>query len=106
MVGQESRTALSLIDRHFAAENAHDIDATLATYTDDIVWESPARGQVYRSAPVVEAAYRDIFETLRITGMTELRKAATETTGFTDHIVELTSSATACPTCRSASAPR
>ncbi len=29
----------SIIDRHFAAENAHDIGATLATYTDDVVWD-------------------------------------------------------------------
>ena len=31
--------AIDIIDRHFAAENAHDVEATLATYTDDIVWD-------------------------------------------------------------------
>lgn len=42
---------MDIIDRHFAAENAHDVEATLATYTDDIVWddvthpESPFRGK-------------------------------------------------------------
>ena len=30
---------MDIIDRHFAAENAHDVAATLATYTDDIVWD-------------------------------------------------------------------
>jgi steroid delta-isomerase-like uncharacterized protein len=30
---------VDIIDRHFAAENAHDVAATLATYTDDIVWD-------------------------------------------------------------------
>jgi len=30
---------MDLIDRHFAAENAHDVEATLATYTDDVVWD-------------------------------------------------------------------
>lgn len=30
---------MDLIDQHFAAENAHDIPATLATYTDDVVWD-------------------------------------------------------------------
>ncbi len=30
---------MEIIDRHFAAENAHDVEATLATYTDDIVWD-------------------------------------------------------------------
>ena len=42
---------MDIIDRHFAAENAHDVEATLATYTDDIVWddvthpESPFHGK-------------------------------------------------------------
>jgi steroid delta-isomerase-like uncharacterized protein len=30
---------MDLIERHFAAENAHDVPATLATYTDDVVWD-------------------------------------------------------------------
>ena len=30
---------MEIIDRHFAAENAHDVEATLDTYTDDIVWD-------------------------------------------------------------------
>ncbi|HEX2152434.1 MAG TPA: nuclear transport factor 2 family protein [Acidimicrobiia bacterium] len=30
---------MDIIDRHFAAENAHSVEDTLATYTDDIVWD-------------------------------------------------------------------
>jgi ketosteroid isomerase-like protein len=43
---------MDIIDRHFAAENAHDVQATLDTYTDDIVWDdvtnpdSPFRGRM------------------------------------------------------------
>jgi uncharacterized protein len=33
---------MDLIDRHFAAENAHDVAATLLTYTDDVVWDDVA----------------------------------------------------------------
>lgn len=42
---------MEIIDRHFAAENAHDVEGTLATYTEDIVWDdvthpdSPFRGK-------------------------------------------------------------
>jgi steroid delta-isomerase-like uncharacterized protein len=42
---------LDIVDRHFAAENAHDVEGTLATYTDDIVWDdvthplAPVRGK-------------------------------------------------------------
>ena len=30
---------MDIIERHFAAENAHDVAGTLATYTDDLVWD-------------------------------------------------------------------
>lgn len=30
---------MDLIERHFAAENAHDVEGTLATYTDDVEWD-------------------------------------------------------------------
>jgi steroid delta-isomerase-like uncharacterized protein len=30
---------VDIIDRHFAAENAHDVEATLGTYADDIIWD-------------------------------------------------------------------
>lgn len=30
---------MDIIDQHFAAENAHDVEGTLATYTEDIVWD-------------------------------------------------------------------
>jgi steroid delta-isomerase-like uncharacterized protein len=42
---------MNVIDRHFAAENAHDVPATLETYTDDVVWDDvghpacPVRGK-------------------------------------------------------------
>jgi steroid delta-isomerase-like uncharacterized protein len=51
---------MDIIDRHFAAENAHDIEGTLATYTDDVVWDDvthpacpvqgkAAAGEIYAS---------------------------------------------------------
>ena len=42
---------MDIIDRHFAAENAHDVPATLGTYTDDVIWDDvghpacPVRGK-------------------------------------------------------------
>ena len=30
---------MDIIEQHFAAENEHDVAATLATYTDDLVWD-------------------------------------------------------------------
>jgi steroid delta-isomerase-like uncharacterized protein len=42
---------MDIIDRHFAAENAHDVPATLGTYTPDVIWDDvghpacPVRGK-------------------------------------------------------------
>ncbi len=42
---------MDIIERHFAAENAHDVPATLDTYTEDVVWDDvghpdcPVRGK-------------------------------------------------------------
>jgi steroid delta-isomerase-like uncharacterized protein len=53
---------MDIVDRHFTAENAHDVEATLATYTDDIVWDdvthplSPVHGK-----EAVGAVYTDIL---------------------------------------------
>jgi hypothetical protein len=81
---------LAVVEAHFHNENPDDVDKAVALYTDDIIWEAPSRGQVYRSAAEVKAAYLDIFQTVRITSLTLLRQVATETTVFTDHIGEAT----------------
>lgn len=79
---------IETVQAHFHNENPDDVDKAVALYTDDIVWEAPSRGQVYRSAAEVKAAYLDIFKTVHITGMTLLRQIATETSVFTDHVGE------------------
>jgi steroid delta-isomerase-like uncharacterized protein len=56
---------LDIVDQHFAAENAHDVPGTLATYTEDIVWDdvthplSPVRGK-----EAVGVVYSDIIDAI------------------------------------------
>jgi steroid delta-isomerase-like uncharacterized protein len=65
---------MDIIDRHFAAENAHDVAATLATYTDDIVWDDithplcpvqgkAAAGEIYSA--IIDAIPDVQLETVR-----------------------------------------
>ena len=65
---------MDIIDRHFAAENAHDVAATLATYTDDIVWDDvthplcpvqgkKAAGEIYST--IIDAIPDVHLETVR-----------------------------------------
>ena len=56
---------LDIIDRHFAAENAHDIEATLATYTDAIVWDDITHpGSPFRGKQAVAEAYGGILQAI------------------------------------------
>ena len=60
-----SNAALELIDRHFAAENAHDIEATLATYTDDILWDDVTHPRSpFRGKQAVAEAYGGILQAI------------------------------------------
>jgi steroid delta-isomerase-like uncharacterized protein len=70
---------MDIIDRHFAAENAHDVEGTLATYTDDIVWDdvthplSPVHGK-----EAVGAVYSDILTAIPDVQFVSVRRFASE----------------------------
>lgn len=54
-----------VIDRHLASENAHDIDATLATYTDDVIWDDVTNPQCpLRGKEATRMAYGGILEAI------------------------------------------
>jgi len=51
-----------VIERHFAAENAHDVRATLATYTDDVIWDDVAHPACpVRGKDATALMYEDIL---------------------------------------------
>jgi steroid delta-isomerase-like uncharacterized protein len=56
---------MDIIDRHFAAENAHDVEGTLATYTDDIVWDDVTHpDSPFRGKENVGAVYSGIIDAI------------------------------------------
>jgi steroid delta-isomerase-like uncharacterized protein len=70
---------MGIVDQHFAAENAHDVAATLATYTDDIVWDdvthplSPVHGK-----EAVGAVYSDIIDAIPDVNFVSTRRFTSE----------------------------
>jgi steroid delta-isomerase-like uncharacterized protein len=74
---------LDIIDRHFAAENAHDVDATLATYTDDIIWDdithplSPFEGK-----EAVGSVYSGILDAIPDVHLESVRRLSSSDGGF------------------------
>jgi steroid delta-isomerase-like uncharacterized protein len=70
---------VDIVDQHFAAENAHDVPGTLATYTDDIVWDdvthplSPVHGK-----EAVGAVYSDIIDAIPDVNFVSTRRFTSE----------------------------
>ena len=56
---------MDIIDRHFAAENAHDVQGTLDTYTDDIVWDDVTHpDSPFHGKEEVRRVYSGIIESI------------------------------------------
>jgi steroid delta-isomerase-like uncharacterized protein len=57
----------ALLQRHLAAENAHDMEATLATLHRDCLFEDHATGQVWRGLDGATAHYRQWWRAFDVT---------------------------------------
>jgi hypothetical protein len=69
---------MDMIDRHFAAENAHDVEATLATYTDDIVWDDVTHPDApFRGKEEVGAVYGSIIDAIPDVHLESVKRFAT-----------------------------
>ena len=81
---------LEAVDQHFHNENPDGIDQAVALYSDDIVWEVPARGLVLRDREEVKREYLRIFGSMNVHKITNLLRFATEEWVFDDSIFEVT----------------
>ena len=81
---------LAAVEVHFHNETAETIEKAISVYTDNIVWEVPARGLVHRNVEDVKAEYLKIFGSMNIHKITNLYRFATEEWVFDDSIFEWT----------------
>ena len=57
---------LAAVEAHFHSEAANEVEKALELYTDDIVWESPARDLVFRGKEATGENYRRMFGSFRV----------------------------------------
>ena len=75
---------MDIIERHFAAENAHDVAGTLATYTDDLVWDDVGNPV----CPVYgKSAAGEIYEGI-IDAIPDLHLESVSRFASSDHVVD------------------
>src|SRR5919205_422981 len=69
---------LAAVEAHFHTEATGEIDRALELYTDDIVWESPARRLVFRGKEATGEMYRRMFESFQVEEFHNLERFGTE----------------------------
>jgi uncharacterized protein YjiS (DUF1127 family) len=80
---------LTVIEQHMARE-ATDVNKTIELYTDDIVWESPARDLIFQGKEAVANNYRNMFSSIRDIEVQPFERFATEDRVVDDAIVKFT----------------
>ena len=69
---------LAAVESHFHTEATGEIEKALEGYTEDIVWESPARSLVFRGKEATGAMYRRMFDSFQVEEFRCLQRFATE----------------------------
>jgi steroid delta-isomerase-like uncharacterized protein len=80
---------LTIVEQHIARE-ATDVDKAIELYTDDIVWESPARDLIFQGKEAVANNYRKMFSSIRDIEVQPLQRFASEDRVVDDAIVKFT----------------
>ena len=81
---------LAAVENHFHSEALNEVEAALATFTDDIVWEAPAPNGLDRSFAGKQAVaenYRALFASMRDVKFQFLQRFATEDRVVDDSLV-------------------
>src|SRR5438105_3479181 len=61
---EQCQYALDLVAMHLEEENPDRIDECIKLYTEDAVWETPARGVSYTGRERIKQMYLRIFQSL------------------------------------------
>jgi ketosteroid isomerase-like protein len=90
MAGDRVARNLAAVESHFHSEALNEVEAALATFTDDIVWEAPAPNGLDRAFSGKEAVarnYRALFASMRDVKFQFLQRFATDDRVVDDSIV-------------------
>ena len=81
---------LAAVEAHFHSEAAGEVERALELYTDDIVWESPARELVFRGKEATGDNYRRMFGSFKVEEFRCLQRFATEDRVIDDSVATVT----------------
>lgn len=90
-MGQDIVAAnLAAVEDHFHSEASNEVERALDLYTDDVVWEAPARKLVFKGKRAVADNYRKLFAAIQDVEFRNLDRFATEERVVDDSVVKFT----------------
>jgi hypothetical protein len=81
---------MALVEGHFHSELTREVNRALDLYTDDIVWEGPARQVRFEGKAAVGAMYRKMFASMHDVQIRHLMRVADEKYVVDDSIMTFT----------------
>lgn len=81
---------LAVVEAHFHSEAVNEVEKALELYTDDVVWESPARDLVFRGKEATGENYRKMFASFQVEKFHCLDRFATEERVVDDSVAVVT----------------
>ena len=75
------------MEAHFHSEATNEVEAALDLYTDDVVWEAPARGLRFEDKRAVADNYTQMFAKMADVEFENLQRFATEDRVVDDSVV-------------------
>ena len=83
-------TNLAAVEDHFHSEGTNEVDKALDLYTDDVVWEAPARKLIFKGKRAVADNYTKMFAAMKDVEFRNLDRFATEDRVVDDSVVTFT----------------
>src|SRR5262245_65634469 len=84
---EQCQYALDLVAMHLEEENPERIDECIKLYTEDAVWETPARAVTYRGRQRIKEMYLRIFNSVEDIKFQPVERYATPDRVFDDMVV-------------------
>jgi ketosteroid isomerase-like protein len=88
---EQCQYALDLVGMHLEEENPERIDECIKLYTEDAVWETPARAVTYTGRQRIKEMYLRIFNSVEDIKFQPMERYATPERVFHDMVVTLPS---------------
>lgn len=78
---------LATVEAHFHSEADNEVEKALELFTDDVVWESPARNLLFHGKEEAGENYRRMFSSFKVEGFHTLQRFATEDRVVDDSVI-------------------